>query len=142
MKKIRLTFISLVVLFALPVIINSQEEKLLDRCSEYFKSPFITTGQPLKAFLTGDEVAEFHTTLYEGSVYRLVACGNESDVILFSVFDKDHNLLFSSNEHVDVKYWDFKMKGSIECIIEARLNRKKATSGIALLMLGFKGQTN
>ncbi|MBN2166272.1 MAG: hypothetical protein JW717_08365 [Marinilabiliaceae bacterium] len=139
MKKIKLFLIAIFVFLISPLLTNSQEDKLLDTCSDYFQSPFITTGQPMKAFLTGDEVAEFHTTLYEGSIYRLVTCSRETNLIQFSVFDKDHNLLFSSNEHVNVDFWDFKMEGSIECIIEARLNSKKATSGIAMLMLGFKG---
>ena len=96
------------------------------------------TGQPLKAFLTGDEVAEFHTTLFEGNIYRIVTCSHETSDIVFSVYDTDRNLLFSSNSYIDANYWDFKMEGSIECIIEAKLNTQKTSSGIALLMLGFK----
>jgi hypothetical protein len=141
MKKSRLA-----VLFALflilPFVLNSQEEKLLSTCSDYLKSPFITTGQPMRAFLTGDEVAEFHTTLYEGSIYRLVACSKESGNIIFSLYDKNHNLLFSSNEQTEANFWDFKMNGSIDCIIEAKLDSKKTTSGMAMLMLGFKSQQN
>lgn len=142
MKKIKLISIIIALIISLPTVLNSQEEELLNTCSSYFKSPFITTGQPMTALLSGDEVAEFHTTLYGGSIYRLVACSHKPDILIFSVYDKDHNLLFSSSEHVNIDFWDFKMNGSIECIIEARLNNKKATSGIAMIMLGFKSSTN
>jgi hypothetical protein len=121
-----------------PVVLNSQEDTLLKECSHFLRSPFIVTGQPLKAFLTGDEVAEFYATLYDGNIYRMVACSHEANDIAFSVFDKDRNLLFSSSDFVDANYWDFKMEGSIECIIEVRLNAQKTSSGIALMMLGFK----
>ena len=142
MKKIKSFCLIFSMLLTLPLILNGQEEKLINECSDYFKSPFITTGQPMTALLTGDEVAEFHTTLYEETLYRLVSCSKETDMFNFSVFDKEHNLLFTSKEHTNVEYWDFKMKGSIECIIEARLNSKKASSGIVLLMLGFKSLSN
>jgi hypothetical protein len=141
MKKIR-SILTVLFFLSLPVFLNSQEEKLFNTCSEYLNSPFIATGQPMRAFLTGDEVAEFHTTLYEGSIYRLVACSKETGNINFSVFDKNHNLLFASSEHVNVNFWDFKMNGSIECIIEAKLDTKKTTSGMAMLLLGFKSQQN
>lgn len=143
MKSYKIQFIVLLVLiFILPVKLNSQEDALQKNCNAFLKSPYVSTGQTMKAFLTDDEVAEFHTTLYEGSIYRIVACSHEQESIIFSVYDKDHNLLFSSNEHTGVNFWDFKMQGSIECIIEARLNSKKATSGLAMLMIGFKSQMN
>jgi hypothetical protein len=33
--------------------------------------------------------------------------------------------------------WDFKMEGTMDCIIEAGLDPGTADSGMALLMLGF-----
>jgi hypothetical protein len=47
-------------------------------------------------------------------------------------------LLFSSADFSNVSLWDFKMDGSMECIIEARLNKEIATSGMALLLVGFR----
>ncbi len=123
----------------LPESINCQEDKLSGQCFSYLKGPYVSTGQAMRAFLTGDEVAEFHTTLYEGTIYRIVACSPKDDNIIFSVFDKDRNLLFNSYEHVNANFWDFKMIGSLECIIEARLNPKKGASGMAMIMIGFKG---
>jgi hypothetical protein len=118
--------------------LNSQEDALLSSCTDLIKSPFIVSGQPFKAFLTEDEVAEFHTTLFEGSTYRLVACSHQEQNVIFSVYDKDRNLLFSNEKYDYANFWDFNIEGSLECIVEARLNSNKSTSGIALLLVGFK----
>jgi hypothetical protein len=129
-------------LLLVPVSVNSQEDTLLKSCADQLKSPFVMTGQPLKAFLTGDEVAEFYATLYDGNIYRLVACSHDPNDVSFTVYDKDRNPLFSSRDYVDANFWDFKMEGSIECIIEVKLNTQRTSSGIALLMMGFKNVQN
>jgi hypothetical protein len=121
-----------------PVGGNSQEDSVLKSCYANLKSPFVMTGQPLKVFLTGDEVAEFYATLYDGNVYRLAACSHDPSDLYFTVYDKDRNLLFASRDYVDANFWDFKMEGSIECIIEVKLNSQRTSSGIAFLMMGFK----
>jgi hypothetical protein len=140
MKKVFAVSLASILFFALfPSRLNSQDEEFAKYCAEDLKAPFINTGQPMKAFLTGDEVAEFHTTLYDGNVYRIITCSKQQENIQFSVYDKNRNLIFSNQEYNLVNFWDFRMEGSMECIIEARLNPKKATSGIALLMIGFKG---
>ena len=132
-----LLFITIVLVF--PVKLNSQEDVLFRGCFSQLKSPFVASGQPFKAFLTGSEVAEFHTTFFSGSMYRVVACSHQENNILFSIYDKERNLLFTNEQHEAAGTWDFKMEGSVECIVEARLNPKKSTSGIAMLMIGFKG---
>jgi len=139
MRKSILTFVTILIFsFIGANSINSQEEVLINRCIESIKSPFIVSGQPFKAFITEDEVAEFHTTFFAGSTYRIVACSSQEQNIIFSVYDKERNLLFT-NESVDAApYWDFKVEGSLECIVEAKLNSEKSTSGIALMLVGFK----
>lgn len=138
MKKLLIPFLLLTALFVSPLKLNSQEDVLFNSCINQLKSPFIASGQPFRAFLTGEEVAEFHTTFFSGSLYRVVACSHQENNILFSIYDKERNLLFSNEEHEATGAWDFKMEGSVECIVEARLNPGKSTSGIAMLMIGFK----
>ncbi len=118
--------------------LDSQEEALLNNCVNNIKSPFIVSGQPFKAFITGDEVAEFHTTFFAGSTYRIVACSAQKKDIIFSVYDNKRNLLFTNETYEDAPFWDFKVEGSLECIVEAKLDSKKSTSGIAMLLVGFK----
>ncbi len=141
MKKGLLLFfvLSFVISILLPNQANSQEEKA-ETCEKLLQAPFISNGQPFRAFLTGDEVAEFHTTFLNGSLYRLVACSAKNEPIIFSIFDTNRNLLYTNADHNNTNTWDFKIDGSIECIIEARLDKKLATSGMALLYIGFKNQ--
>nr|WP_319398555.1 hypothetical protein [uncultured Carboxylicivirga sp.] len=138
MKRSLTTLFLIAAMIALPLRLNSQEDVLFNNCINQLKSPFIASGQPFKAFLTGDEVAEFHTTFFAGSLYRVVASSHQEGTILFSVYDKERNLLFTNEDHNSANYWDFKIEGSVECIVEARLDPEKTTSGIALLMVGFK----
>ncbi|SMO77383.1 hypothetical protein SAMN06265379_10790 [Saccharicrinis carchari] len=139
MKKGLLLTVVIIFTLALfaPATINSQQDKIED-CSILIKAPFIPNGQPLRAFLTGDEVAEFRTTFLNGSVYRLAACSAGNQSIIFSVYDTNRNLLFTNDEYNKAKVWDFKIAGSVECIIEAKLDSKEASSGMALMYIGFK----
>jgi hypothetical protein len=139
MKKHSLAFLLIAILAVIaPTKLNSQEDVLFSNCISQLKSPFVASGQPFRAFLTGTEVAEFHTTFFSGSRYRVVACSHENNNILFSIYDKERNLLFSNEDYEAAGSWDFKIEGSVECIVEARLNPEKSTSGIAMLMIGFR----
>jgi len=145
MRKNILTFATILIFsFIGANSIYSQEDALVNKCAESIKSPFIISGQPFKALITDNEVAEFHTTFFAGSTYRIVACSPQDQNIIFSVYDKEHNLLFSNESVENAPYWDFKAEGSLECIVEAKLDKEKSTSGIALLLVGFKSnhQTN
>jgi len=137
-KRLVLTFyVLLSINFLAPTQVNSQEDKLED-CGKLMRAPFISNGQPFRAFLTGNEVAEFHTTFLNGSIYRLIACSSKNQAIIFSVYDTNKNLLFTNDEYNLANMWDFKIAGSLECIIEAKLDTKVATSGMALMYIGFK----
>lgn len=136
-RKLQIIFYIIIGLLT-PLTLNSQNDKYINQCADYLNIPFINNGQPFRAFLTENEVAEFKTTFLSGSTYRIVACGGQENQILFSLYDKNRNLLFSNEDHEKSAYWDFKIEGSLDCIIEARLNPDISTSGLALVMIGFK----
>jgi len=139
MRKLVLTVVTFFILSVLGVnTIDSQEEALLNNCANNLRSPYIVSGQPFKAFITDDEVAEFHTTFFAGSTYRIMACSTKDKNIIFSVYDTNRNLLFTNATVDNAPYWDFKVEGSLECIVEAKLDTNKTTSGIAMLLVGFK----
>jgi hypothetical protein len=139
MKKVlALTF---AIIFTFSILLPNQavsQEDENNHCGDLIQAPFISNGQPFRAFLTGNEVAEFHTTFLNGSLYRLVACSGRDEPIIFSIYDTNKNLLFTNDEYNKANIWDFKIAGSVECVIEARLDTKQATSGMALLYIGFK----
>jgi hypothetical protein len=102
--------------FTVSFTINPQQPSALySACQNQIKPDFIYNGQPMRALLTGKEVAAFRT---------------------------NNNLLFSSTQHKQSNCWDFKMEGNIECVIEAGLLPNSQDSGMALLMIGFKNSEN
>jgi hypothetical protein len=108
-------------------------------CTDKLNHPYISDGQQYKSLLNGDEIAEFRATFYGGSTYRIVAnSGQEEGNVIFSVYDKERNLLFSNSDYNNSAYWDFKFTSTVDCIIEAELNQKKLSSGYVLLLIGFK----
>ncbi|MDG5800105.1 hypothetical protein QA597_07005 [Marinilabiliaceae bacterium ANBcel2] len=128
-------------LFLVPAIVSTQsaqEEKLLKNCGENMSSEFIQSNNSFRAFLTGEEIAEFRTTLLKGNVYRLVLCTHQPQLIEITIYDYERNKIFSNSDFNYTNKWDFKIENSVEFIIEAKLNQDVANSGMALMLLGFK----
>lgn len=100
---------------------------------------FISDGQVYKAFVDAEQSAEFKVTLYGGSLYRIAAtAGDKGNYVIFSVYDKDRNLLFTNEEFENKPYWDFKIDSTLDCYIEARLDLDKKVSGCIVVLLGFQ----
>ncbi len=136
-KALKATSILALFFLAIPILVNAQIDNAMNNCKQQLRAPFINSGQPMQAFLTGNEVAEFRATLFDGNIYRIITCSPTQQKIWFSVYDVNRNLLFASNQHRMPASWDFKMEGTMDCIIEAGLDPNTADSGMALLMLGF-----
>lgn len=128
------------------IIVNTTSAQISDTvsnvCAKHLENQFISDGQQYKALLmNADETAEFHTTLYGGTLYRIAACSGLTDGnLIFSVYDTERNLLFTNSEYKNAPYWDFKIKNSLDCVIEAKLNGSAAGSGRAVVLIGFKQQ--
>ena len=141
-------FIVSTVIFLLTVIISvflslpskAQCELVSKDCLKNLGNNFVSDGQNYKALVTADDVAEFNATFYGGSTYRIAACSAGGDgSIIFMVYDKQRNLLFSNADQKNAPYWDFKFKNTMDCVIEAKLNPANAAkSGCAILLIGFK----
>lgn len=117
---------------------NPESNALGSGCNQYIKSPFIKNSNPMKAFLSGDEVAEFRATFFKGTIYRIVACSGDNSSVSFSILDKTGKVLFSNEKYSLKSYWDFKMEGDFDCVIEAKLNSTKQSSGVVSVQIGFK----
>jgi len=106
---------------------------------QYLSDNFISDGQSYRALIFDDQIAEFNTTFYGGSKYRIVAfAGMEKDQLQFSLFDQDGNTLFNNASHNNAPYWDFEIQSTIEGRIEAKLDLTKQKSGCAVLLIGFE----
>lgn len=139
MKKIFNITLIVLSMLVLPQFVKAQADTLVKVCSKHMKVPYISDGQQYQTILNGDEVAEFHATFYGGSVYRVVGCSGLNDGnLVYTVYDQERNLLFTNADHENAPYWDFKFTGTMDCIIEAKLDAKSAESGFAIMLIGFK----
>lgn len=117
-------------------------DTIANSCARHLESQFISDGQQYRALLMNvDETAEFHTTLYGGTLYRIAACSGLSDGnLVFSLYDSERNLLFTNSEFKNAPYWDFKINNTLDCVIEAKLDGATQGSGRAVVLIGFKQQ--
>lgn len=139
MNKKLFIITSLLVIVGFVQQAKGQSEVTIQNCTKHLKAPFVSDGQQYKALLTGKEVAEFHTTFYSENLYRIVgATGKEEGNVIFSVYDQENHLLFTNKDHHNSPYWDFKFQNTMNCTIEAHLNNNEITSGLVLILIGFK----
>lgn len=108
-------------------------------CSKNFSKEYLSDGQEYRALLIEEQTAEFHLTLYGGSIYRFGACSGLTDGnLIFNVLDEERNPIFSNADHQLLPYWDFEVNSTLDVIVEANLNLEKTSSGCAVLLVGFK----
>jgi len=109
-------------------------------CAKHLEAKFISDGQQYRALLmNAEETAEFHTTLYGGTLYRIAACTGLTDGnLIFTIKDAEGNVLFTNSEFKNAAYWDFKVINTVDCVIEAKLDSKVTSSGRAVILIGFK----
>lgn len=118
-------------------------EQIAQECSKYLdgkkgKTRFISDGQVYTAFLDREK-AEFKTTLYGGSTYRIAAsAGNKEDYVVFTVLDLDANILFTNRDHKNSPYWDFNVPRTIPVVITTELDLDLKVTGCAVMLIGFK----
>ena len=140
MKKIiiALSFVSLAASFNKA---NAQCDTIANICAKHIISNFISDGQQYRALLlNSDETAEFQTTFFGETTYRIAACSGTSDGnLIFNIYDQDRQLLFTNRDKKNAPYWDFKVKSTLETIIEAQLEaNRNPGSGCAVMLIGFK----
>jgi len=124
--------------------VSAQCDSIASACAKRNMDPsFISDGQQYRALLVNsDETAEFHVTFYGGTLYRLAACSGMTDGnLIFTIYDSQRNQLFTSSQYQNAPYWDFSVKSTVDCIIDAQLNpTTNGGSGCAVILLGFKQQ--
>lgn len=121
--------------------LNAQCDTIANICAKHIISSFISDGQQYRALLlNSEETAEFHSTFFGETTYRIAACSGTSDGnLIFNIYDQDRNLLFTNRTQKNAPYWDFKVKSTLETIIEGQLDgNRNPGSGCAVILIGFK----
>jgi hypothetical protein len=99
---------------------------------------FLSDGQIYTAFLDREK-AEFKTTFFGGSTYRISAsAGTEDNFVIFTIKDLNGKIIFTNKNYKNSPYWDFKVPTTIPVIIETELDLDKKITGCAVMLIGFK----
>jgi len=120
---------------------KAQCDTIANICVKHITASYISDGQQYRSLLlNSEETAEFHTTFFGETTYRIAACSGTSDGnLIFNIYDEDRHLLFSNRNQKNAPYWDFKVKSTLETIIEAQLDaNRNPGSGCAVILIGFK----
>lgn len=118
-------------------------ESIVANCEKYLKgtkgSPeFISDGQVYTAFLDREK-ADFNTTFYGGTTYRIVAsAGSKDNYVIFTVKDINGTVLFTNKDHKNSPFWDFKVQQTIPVTIQTELDLDKKVTGCAVMLIGFR----
>ncbi|HKL39028.1 MAG TPA: hypothetical protein VJ894_00015 [Cryomorphaceae bacterium] len=134
---------NLLLVLSLVIAASSQ---LLAQCDstasyaqEFMDDNFIPDGQSYRALIFDDQLAEFETTFFGKSKYRIAAyTGMEEEQLIFSLYDEENNLLYSNEKHQNSPYWDFEVESTLNVRLEARLDKTKQSSGCAVILIGFE----
>lgn len=133
------TFLPALALATLCSSAFAQCDTIASVCEKHITQAYIPDGQFYRALLSGEEMAEFNLTLFGGTTYRVAACSGLTDRnLVFSVLDRDRNVLFTNKEFSNDPYWDLVVENTIEVTMEAQLDPAKVGSGCAVLLIGFK----
>lgn len=138
----KITSIKIIIILLFSLLstgLYSQENTSFDDCDKLLNSGYISSGQEYKAKLNENNRAKFYTTFYGGSNYRVITCtDNKNFPLVFSVYDKEKNLLFCNTDYEYTSYWNFTFTSTIDCIIEVELISDKHIKDEVMLLIGFK----
>lgn len=140
MKKL-ITALTFVLAGVLSKKVNAQCDTIANLCYKHITSSFISDGQLYRALLlNSEETAEFRTTFFGETTYRIAACSGTTDGnLIFNIYDQDRNLLFTNKNQKNAPHWDFKVKSTLEVVIEGQLDaNRNPGSGCAVILIGFK----
>lgn len=118
-------------------------ERIVKNCEELLNkdtkgAEFISDGQVYTAFLDREK-AEFKTTLFGGSTYRIAAsAGSDEDYVIYTIKDMQGNILFSNKNYKNSPYWDFKVVETLPVTIETELDLDLKVTGCVVMLIGFK----
>ncbi len=101
-------------------------------------SEFISDGQVYTAFLDREK-AEFKTTLFGGTTYRIaVSAGSRDNFVIYTIKDSEGNILYSNRNYKNAPYWDFNVEDTLPVTIETELDPDLKVTGCAVMLIGFK----
>lgn len=117
----------------------AQCDSTASKARQFMNDSFIPDGQSYRALVFDDQIAEFETTFFGNSTYRIAAYSGEArEQLIFSLYDQEDNLIYTNEAHQNSPYWDFEIESTLSVRLEAKLDKTKQSSGCAVLLVGFE----
>ncbi|NPA68449.1 MAG: hypothetical protein GXO50_07570, partial [Chlorobi bacterium] len=117
----------------------AQLDSVTAQCNSLLTEKFISDGQQYLSLVSGDQKAEFPAVFYGGNTYKIIACGGNSNKdIIFTVYDRYRNILFTNKDYDNTNYWNFQFESTVECFIEAEFAPGGSKSGFVLILIGLE----
>ena len=90
MKKNLYKSLLIVAIVGLSNTAKAQCDSIANLCSKHIIAQFISDGQSYRSLLlNSEEMAEFHTTFFGETTYRLAACSGKTDGnLIFNIYDQ------------------------------------------------------
>ena len=106
--------------------------------------PYVHDGIYNATVLSEGETVELYKTFYSGQEYRLVVCGDDTQLppVEFQVLDADKNVLYDNKDDDFSKKWDFTLESSQMLIISIQVQTSDELSddikeGCVSVLVGF-----
>lgn len=137
-------FLTAITVFLIGTTFSQDCERIVENCEALLNkntngTEYISDGQVYTAFLDRGEFAEFQTTFFGGSTYRIAtSAGDDDNYVIYTIKDPDGNILFSNHNYKNAPYWDFKVNETLPVTIETRLDPDLKFSGCCVMLIGFK----
>lgn len=139
----RSLFITILIVLAAGFAEAQDCERIVQNCEKLLKKEakgdgFISDGQVYTAFLDREK-AEFKTTFFGGTTYRIAAsAGDKDNFVIFTIKDPQGNILYSNKNYKNAPYWDFKVVETLPVTIETELDLDLKVTGCAVMLIGFQ----
>lgn len=138
---IQIIFVSFFLLNTSFVLSQDYDNKITN-CDDILNNRYINSGQDYVANLNKNNKAVFHTTFYEGTQYRIVACSDlEQYPLILEVYDTERNLIFTNTNHKYTPYWDLLFTSTVTCTIEISIEAERHIKEPVKLLIGFKSKS-
>lgn len=96
-------------------LLNAQ---ITNNCQLPFMTGYILDGQSYKLVANESPSATIHMVFFSGFVYRIHFCSTNTQKYKITIYDIEHNLIFTDQCNNYTTYYDLQFKSDIACIIE------------------------
>jgi hypothetical protein len=141
--KVSILYTMIVIsLFSLQQNAKTQDITAEEKCHEQLTKSYIPYNRDYSIFLSPEKKGFFNVTFIGFNTYRIVVCSELDEQFQIKMYDKNDNVLYTSEPFEKSLYWDFQFHSTMSCIIEISPVSKLKNEGYVTFYVGFKNIIN